>query len=335
MRKIILKHLSKQKLKKMQHKTGLFIAAPTNNTGYGKAAWIRDNIYEALGLEHTKDYAAVIKTYRALLNIFLKHEEKIDWAIKNKPQHKYQYIHARYDPETLNEFWDEWGNMQNDAIGAFLFKIADLMDKNIQVIRDYNDLHIIQKLVLYLQSVEYWHDKDNGMWEENEEVHASSVGACLAGLKNISKYVHVPNHLINKGQEALNSILPRESESKITDLALLSLIYPYNIVNDKQKLQILENIKQYLIRENGAIRYIGDKYYEHNGMEAEWCFVFPWLAKIYKDLGDKENFEYYIKKTHKIMNWKGDIPELYLANGQPNENTPLGWAQAMYLCAVC
>ena len=36
-------------------------------------------------------------------------------------------------------------------------------------------------------------DPDSGMWEENEECHASSVGACLAGLKAIRKYVEVPS----------------------------------------------------------------------------------------------------------------------------------------------
>jgi GH15 family glucan-1,4-alpha-glucosidase len=333
MRQLILKQISISKLKKLQHPSGLFIAAPAEGTGYGKAAWIRDNIYEALGLEHVDDYERVIKTYRALLDIFLKHEQKIEWAIQNKPTEKYQYIHARYNPETLDEFWEDWGNMQNDAIGAFLFKIADLLDQKIPVLRDEHDLHIIQKLVLYLESIQYWQDDDNGVWEENAELHASSIGACLAGLKRISTYVEVPTHLLELGQQALNNLLPRESPTKETDLALLSLIYPYNIVTDEQKLQILRDIEEKLVRQNGAIRYAGDAYYFHDS-EAEWCFAFPWLAKIYKEMGNQEKYHYYISKTHEVMNWKGEIPELYTSNGLPNQNTPLGWGQAMYLCAI-
>src|SRR3989344_400875 len=222
---------SLQILKQMQYPTGLFAASRmTVKTGYN-LAWIRDNVYATLGLEAAKKYIIVKKTLRALLDILLKHEYKIDWAIKEKPKHHYQYIHPRYDPLTFEELWDDWGNKQNDAIGALLFKIGDLEEKGIKVIKSKNELRIIQKLVYYLQSIEYWHDNDSGMWEENEEVHASSVGACLAGLKKASKLVYVPKELIRKGKEALNRILPGESASKKVDMALLSLIYPYNIVN--------------------------------------------------------------------------------------------------------
>src|SRR3989344_4518011 len=165
-------------LNSIRHPNGLFSASKTSvYTGYDKS-WIRDNIYTAMGFESI-DPDMAVRTYHALLDIFLKHEWKIDWAIKHRPLHAYQYIHARYHPLKLTEFWEEWGNKQNDAVGAFLFKVADLMDKGINVIRDSNDERILQKLVFYLKSIEYWHDKDNGMWEENEEVHASSVGACL------------------------------------------------------------------------------------------------------------------------------------------------------------
>ncbi|RJQ16897.1 glycoside hydrolase family 15 [Candidatus Woesearchaeota archaeon] len=319
-------------LKKLQHKSGLFIAAPATETGYGRAAWIRDNVYEALGLEKTKQYARVKKAFYAILDILLKHETKIDWAIKEKPTHKYQYIHPRYCPKTFNEFWEDWGNKQNDQIGAFLFKFADLVGKSILEFRDDNDRRIVQKLVFYLESIEYWKDPDNGIWENEEELHASSIGACLAGLERIKKYVHVPQYLIENGREALNQLLPRESISRETDLALLTLIYPYNIVSSEQKFQILKDIEEKLVREQGVIRYFDDGYYGSSGKEAEWCFGFPWLAKIYKDLGNKEKYQFYLDKTHEIM-VQGKIPELY-SEGKPNENTPLGWAQAMYLVAV-
>src|SRR3989344_3122843 len=260
---------SLQILKQMQYPTGLFAASRMNvKTGYN-LAWIRDNVYTAIGLEAAKKYNLARKTLRALLELLLKHEYKIDWAIKEKPRHHYQYIHARYDPVTMEEIWGQWGNKQNDAIGALLFKIGDFEQKGIKIIRDENDLRILKKLVGYLQSIEYWHDKDNGMWEENEEIHASSIGACAAGLKKISKIIEVPESLIKKGKDALNKLLPRESETKEADMALLSLIYPYNIVTKKQRGLILKNTEKKLVKEKGVIRYIGDKYYFRNG-EAQW-----------------------------------------------------------------
>ncbi|MBR9692006.1 glycoside hydrolase family 15 [Candidatus Woesearchaeota archaeon] len=322
-----------QILRKLQTPSGLLMASQASvTTGYNRA-WLRDNVYEALGFEAVKNHRAVVKIYRALLDILLKHEDKIDWAIKEKPDARFKYIHARYDPFTLEEIWEEWGNKQNDAIGAILFKIGELEEKGIKIIKNRHDLRILQKLVWYLESIEYWHDEDNGVWEENEEVHASSVGACVAGLKKISKIVDVDKELIKKGQETLNKLLPMESATKEVDLALLSLIYPYNVVNKKQKLEILANIEEQLVREKGVIRYIGDQYYHKNG-EAEWCFGFPWLAIIYKQLNRPDKYAHYMRKSVEVMNDKDEMPELYFADSEEyNENSPLGWAQALFLVA--
>ncbi|MBI4451814.1 glycoside hydrolase family 15 [Candidatus Woesearchaeota archaeon] len=318
----------------MQYQTGLFAASRMNaKTGYN-LAWIRDNVYAAIGLEAAQKYKDVRKTFRALLGILLKHEYKIDWAIKEKPKHAYQYIHARYNPITMEEIWENWGNKQNDAIGALLFKVGDLGEKGIKIIRNENDLRVIQKLVNYLESVEYWHDKDNGMWEENEEVHASSIGACVAGLRKISKIVYVKKNLIEKGQIALNKLLPRESITKEADLALLSLIYPYNIVNAKQRNKILKNVETRLLREKGVIRYIGDQYYFRNG-EAQWTMGLPWLAIICKQLKNPAKYAFYMRKTMAAMNGKGELPELYYANSnEHNENTPLAWSQALFVAGL-
>jgi len=324
---------SVQILKQLQYPSGLFSASSLNvKTGYDKS-WIRDNIYESLGLEAIKDFDALSKVYWALLDIMLKHEYKIDWAIKKKPIYKHEYIHARFHPHTFDEFHEEWGNKQNDAIGALLFKVGDLLDKGINILRNKSDLRILQKLVYYLGSIEYWHDKDNGMWEENEEVHASSVGACVAGLKKISKYVYVPEWIIEAGQSTLNSLLPSESETKKVDLALLSLIYPYNIVTEEQAKLILMNVEKHLVRKRGVIRYAGDKYYNRNG-EAEWTMGFPWLAIIYKQHGNYTMFIYYSRKTLEVTNADNELPELYYADsGEHNENSPLGWSQALSIVA--
>ncbi len=326
---------SVQILKELQYPTGLFAAASRNvSTGYN-LAWIRDNVYAALGLEAVKDYRRARKAYRALLDIFLKHEYKIDYAIKEKPKHSWQYIHARYNPDTFDEIQGEWGNKQNDAVGAILFKIGELEGRGIRIIRNKHDMRILQKLVKYLESIEYWHDKDNGMWEENEEVHASSVGACVAGLRKISKIVDVPKELIGKGEKALNKLLPRESETKKADLALLSLIYPYNAVNAVQRKQILMNVEKMLLRKKGVARYSGDKYYSNGKGEAEWTFGLPWLAIIYKNLNHPDKYAYYMRKCLEAMNERKELPELYYAGTEEhNENSPLAWSQAMYLVAA-
>lgn len=320
-------------LKSLQYSSGLFAASSLSvSTGYDKA-WIRDNIYQAMGLEEKGFIFEAISAYRALIDVLKKHEYKIDWMIKEPyPKYRHRYIHARYHPITFEEFHEEWGNMQNDAVGLLLFKIGELEGKGVKILRD-DDFHIIQKLVDYLGAIEYWHDKDNGIWEENEEVHASSVGACVAGLKAVKDIVDIDSKLIENGMRTLKELLPRESITKEVDLALLSLIYPLNVVDENMASIILKNIEQKLVRDKGVLRYINDGYYS-NGKEAEWTMGFPWLAKIFQLRGNLDKYNYYMDKTHNCFNFNLELPELYFGGSKEhNENSPLGWAQAMFLIA--
>jgi GH15 family glucan-1,4-alpha-glucosidase len=342
--RLTYKQLIKQHLdilKNLQYESGLFAASKKDSdTGYNKS-WLRDNFYECLAFEVLGDWETVEKTYEALLKVFLKHEHKIDYAISSKPKYKHEYIHARINPETFDEFWEDWGNKQNDSIGAILFRIGELFnhhERNMLKNDDY--LRIINKLIQYLDSIQYWQDEDNGMWEEDEEVHASSVGACVAGLKSVKNLpgVIVPDDLIMKGEATLNALLPRESKKKFVDLALLSLIWPYDIANPKQRDEILANVEYLLLRERGVVRYKNDHYYNKNpdgySEEAEWTFGLTWLAIIYEHLGNKKKAKLFIDKAMKDITPQG-IPELYFCNSPDcNENNPLGWSESLFIVAV-
>jgi len=328
-------------LKSLQYDTGLFSASKKDvSTGYDKS-WLRDNFYETIAFEIIGDWETVERTYRSILNIFLKHEEKIDWAIANKPKHAYQYIHARFHPETFEEFWGEWGNKQNDAVGCILNRIGELeVNQKRSIIKTPDHERIVNKLVRYLESIEYWHDRDSGMWEEGEELHASSVGACVAGLKSISRVssIEVPITLIRKGMISLEHLLPRESHQKFVDLSLLSLIWPYNVVTPTQRDEIIQNVEYHLLRKRGVIRYKGDKYYNKNtdgtSEEAEWTFGLAWLAIIYKQLGFIDKAEELIKDLIAVDTPEG-MPELYFSNSpEYNDNTPLGWSESLFIVAL-
>lgn len=329
-----------ENLRKLITPSGLFLASSQSvSTGYDKA-WLRDNVYEALAFECAGQWDVVAKTYHRLLDIFDKHIDKINWATTNKPFETWQYIHARYNPETLEEFWESWGNKQHDAIGAILFKLADFEQKGHGMLRDQNDRKTVQTLIYYICNVEYWHDADSGMWEEYEEVHASSVGAVLAGLKKWKEVggMDVDQDAIDRGQEALDKLLPRESESKFTDLALLSLIYPYDVVSPEMGRQLLTNLEYHLAKDHGLIRYKFDAYYNRNpdgrSEEAEWCFGLSWMAIAFHRLGNTERARLYLQKAAETITPDGEIPELYFSNSdEPNENTPLGWAESMYVVA--
>ncbi len=328
-------------LKGLQYDSGLFAASDKSvSTGYDKS-WLRDNFYECLAFEVLGDWETVEKTYAALLSVFLKHESKIDWAIAHKPHERWQYIHARVHPETFEEFWDEWGNKQNDAVGCILFRIGELeRHRQGSILSSESFIRITQKLVHYLGRLEYWHDKDSGIWEEDEEIHSSSVGACVAGLEAVAALpeIEVDPEVIRLGKESLNVLLPRESKKKFVDLALLSLIWPYNVVSDEQRDVILENVEYLLLKRRGVIRYKNDYYYNKNpdgySEEAEWTFGLAWLAIIYERMGDMKKAKFFVDQLITLDTPKG-LPELYYSNtDKPNENTPLGWAESLFIIAL-
>jgi phosphorylase kinase alpha/beta subunit len=327
-----------EKLKELQTPSGLFLAAKCEDTGYDKV-WLRDNFYVALAFQEAGDFETVNQIYHGLLDIMLKHEEKIDWAINNKLEQTWQYIHARYDPNTLCEIFDEWGNKQNDAIGGILFGIGTLEQSGHSVIRDDNDQRIIEKLVRYLASIEYWKCEDNGMWEEYPELHASSVGACMMGLNEInnSDIMRVDSWLIENGRLAMEKdLLPRESKSKFLDMALLSLIYPYDSIDERNIKSYIKYLEYFLMKGRGMIRYKGDRYYNtdtHGGKEAEWTMGAPWLSICYGMIGDNVNALKYLNLSDSLL-YNDMMPELYYSGeDRPNGNVSLAWAEAMYIIA--
>ena len=329
-------------VRKLRAPTGLFTASAHDvATGYNKA-WLRDIYFMTLGFKYAGEMDVVRAAAKALLQILAKHKDKITWAVHNKPFETWQYIHARYNPETFEEYWEEWGNKQNDAVGEVLYLIADCEVTGHPVVETDEERSLVQLLVEYLHAIEYWQDADSGIWEENQEVRASSIGAVVRALRTAQQlpYVSIPEGMIEKGVEALRKLLPRETQTRFCDLALLSLIFPFEVTTDEERSLILANVEYFLTRDMGVIRYRNDRYYNKNKIdgyseEAEWSMGLAWLAIIYAKMGDKEKAEHYLERAGKTVNKDGLIPELWFSHTEtPNENIPLGWAESMYVVAL-
>ncbi len=321
--------------------TGLFTASASDvTTGYNKA-WLRDIYFMTLGFKYTGEMEVVKEAAKALLKILELHQEKITWAVNNKPFETWQYIHARYNPETFEEYWEEWGNKQHDAVGEVLYLITDCEISGHSVLENENDKELVQMLVNYLNSIEYWHDADSGIWEENQEIRASSIGSVVRALKTASllPYITVPEGAIEKGEKALRELLPRETTTRFCDLALLTLIFPFAVTTEEETKKILENVEYFLTRDMGVIRYRNDRYYNNNidgySEEAEWSMGLAWLAIIYAKMGNLEKAKHYLDRSEKTVNPDGLIPELWYSHTEKsNDNIPLGWAESMHVVAL-
>ena len=311
----------------LRMQNGLYRASPSHDYHF---IWIRDNCYAALTTLFDLD-DRYEQTYYAMFDIFRRYGWKLDYHARHRPKEAYEYIHPRYTVDGY-EVPEPWGNAQNDAVGAFLFGVGEGLRRNKRMFRDEEDRRITALLVDYLGNLEYWHDEDNGMWEENREVHVSSIGACVAGLLAISPYIAVPWEWIVHGLKEVFSFYPRESASKRCDLAELSLIYPYRLLPFDLASHLITEIEQNLLRDKGTIRYKGDVYYAENDLEAQWSMGLPWLGLAYLSTGYHDKAVYYLERTEKVMTEPGVLPELFFGQSmRPNGNTPLAWSVAMYL----
>ncbi len=340
-------------LKKLRLDNGLYVASPSDFYHY---VWIRDSVYMAYPYLN-KDNDLYAKTYHRLLDIFREYEWKLDILQTQKPHEIWEYIHARYSLDGKEIANQSWGHAQHDMIGAFLFGVAEGEKHAKKIIRDGKDRLILEKIIGYLHTIEFWQDPDNGMWEEYREIHASSVGAVVAGLNAIKDYIHfehmserLVDDMVEKGARVVTHLFPRESESKEADLAQLSLIYPYKLFTGIFAMEFLNHIERLLLRDRGVIRYQGDSYYStlerekgrdlpketYFGTEGEWPLGLPWLALCHHKTGNHKKAKYYLELTEKVMekDKPGSLPEIYLSGTSiPNPNTPLGWACAMYILA--
>ncbi len=296
-----------------------------DHSGY-QHAWLRDNVMIAYSKWFCGNRESALRTTRSLQNFLvnqLRHFQDIIEApalkedISRRPR-------VRFNAHTLEELSGEWANAQNDALGAviwlrFLMANEDAPETPSRLTEE--ECTLYQHILRYLEAIQYWSDHDSGAWEETRKLNTSSVGAVLAGLKQIMRYGEQcaqPETLaLTKLADKLYKIglpvlarLPFESPpNRRADAALLFLIFPFAIVNDAEvQDQILSLVRARLMGSFGIRRYIGDSYYCQNydewfspasrtadfsrniefrdellvpGHEAQWCLFDPILSTIY------------------------------------------------------
>lgn len=303
-------------------------------------------------------------------------------------QHPLDSLHAKYSSATGRTVVkdNEWGHLQVDAISLYLLILAQMTASGLQIVFSLDEVAFIQNLVFYIESA--YCTPDYGIWERGDktnhglpELNASSIGMAKAALEAMneldlfgarggpSSVIHVLADEAQKCQAVLQSMLPRESNSKELDSGLLSIIsYPAFAVDDPQLIaKTRDTIVNKLQGKYGCKRFLRDGhktpredpnrlYYEpwelrmFENIECEWPLFFCYLILDYCFQGDKKNISEYMHKLEQVMIRKDDgiklVPELYAvtpdkANQEQcepgsQERIPLGrcpfiWAQSLYI----
>ncbi len=356
------------KLHSLRRINGGYLASPNpgkpDGMGRYDVYWLRDIMYATYANEYLGNMEDMIQSYELVMTIMMKYRDKICDAIRKMPKTG-SALHARYHPNTLEELSPDWGHHQLDVLGLFLYKTGDLIKKGHYIIKTNEERGLIMDIIQYLFTYRWETHPDFGMWEEGPELHSSSIGAVLAGLTmwfddghydykythktDLYKIVAVSERFFDTGRDSLYKLLPNESSTRLCDFAQLSLIWPYNIIDEAMKKMIITNTEERLVRKNGVIRYEGDWYFNSDpknltGNEAEWPLGFAWLSIIHNKqaqwhsedaahaLGHLKKSREYLRQIDGLMQ-DGAIPELYSA-GKPNENTPLSWAHSFHIIAL-
>jgi hypothetical protein len=318
---------------------GLFSAAAGEGgdfelTGY-RNIWLRDNIQIAWAYLAVDSCSPVpLRCVQSLTAFFAKHRHRFIEIIEGRAdfQEPMNRPHIRFNGSDLTELPEKWSHAQNDALGYFLWLTCELIERG-SISHTEADWALIAQLVRYWMVIKVWQDEDSGHWEEVRKIAASSIGCALAGLSSLQRLMQeadvraslqAASHpisaeqvqsLIDQCRSSLLQILPAEcvqpdpTKNRRYDAALLFLIYPLNIINDRRiEDQILHDVKTHLQGPYGIRRYPGDSYwcadyrdllsadqrtadFSDNldardqllkpGMEAQWCIFDPIVACIY------------------------------------------------------
>lgn len=381
--------------------TGL-LPASTAITAHGDYtdAWVRDNVYSILAvwgvalayrkldqdqgrgfeLEH-----CVVKLMRGLLVTMMKQAPKVE-NFKDT-QSLLDAMHAKYDTHTGDVVVgdSEWGHLQLDATSLYLLILAQMTTSGLSIVYTLDEVNFVQNLVYYIGRA--YRTPDFGIWERGNkinhgdaELNASSVGMAKAALEAMNglnlfgiygsqaSVIHVLPDEIARSRITLASLLPRESNSKEIDAALLSILgFPAFAIED---VKLLEETRQAIIQKlqgrYGCKRFLRDghqtlledkdrlhyeplelKQFEH--IECEWPLFFTYLVLDGLFRSDPEQVKTYRDRLQPLLIEQDGwllLPELYYvpedkiaaerANPHsqsrlPNENLPLVWAQSLYI----
>ncbi|MFZ5536211.1 MAG: glycoside hydrolase family 15 protein [Pseudomonadota bacterium] len=385
-----------------QHPVTGLLPASTAVTAHGDYtdAWVRDNVYSILAawgqalayrraaLEPARTYAleqSVVKLMRGLLFAMMRQAHKVE-RFKHS-QDPLDALHAKYDTRTGGEVvGDEaWGHLQLDATSIFLLMLAQMTASGLRIIFNQDEVDFVQNLVYYIGRA--YSTPDYGIWERGNkincgirELNASSIGMALAALEAMSGFdlyggegderstIHVLPDEIARTEITLKSLLPRESNSKEVDAALLSVVgFPAFAVRN---LALLDATQQAIIDKlqgpYGCKRFLLDghqtvledpsrlhyephelKRFEH--IESEWPLFFTYLLLNHLFFGRQEQARFYRESLERLAIEQDGLrllPELYFVPAerieaerhnpgsqprQANENLPLVWAQSLFI----
>jgi GH15 family glucan-1,4-alpha-glucosidase len=326
--------------------SGLYCAVPADSgviVPVYRDVWIRDTVYTLLAFESAQDIDRLRAGVYALLDrVLLRWAYRLDWRIVHGvPENEIEYLHPRFQPDGSEDYGELWGLRQDDAVGLVLWALGRWQERFGIFRNDYEDFHLLQKLVWYLDRIGHPHVADAGIWEEEgptKAVHLSSVAAVAAGLTQAARIgvTDIPERLQRDTVAALLAMGGRESGHHGTDLALLTLVWPLGedlpLPRVTQR-EIVGRVEHELLGTRGVVRYLDDRYHACGDRPPEWTMGLGFLALAWSALGEAERAAWYQRRLESVATVSGELPESWCHDPGHEEfyNSPLCWSHALHV----
>ncbi|XP_078688666.1 phosphorylase b kinase regulatory subunit beta-like isoform X2 [Branchiostoma floridae x Branchiostoma belcheri] len=337
--------------------------------GSSPVAKVRDNIYCAAavwglalayrrvdddrGRTHELEHCTV-KCMRGILYCYMRQAEKVE--LFKQGQEAKHCLHSEFHWQTGDALKtdNEAKHLQIDAPSLYLLYLAQMISSGLQIIYTTDEVTFVQNLVYYIERA--YRLPDYGVWERgskynngNCELHTSSIAMAKAALEAMNGfnlfgkqgaswsviYVDIDAH--NRNRVTVSTLLPRESSSKNTDAALLSVVsFPAFAVDDEalryrtqdkviRKLQGNYGFKRFL--RDGYSTVLEDKkrkYYKpaeiklFDGIECEWpvFYIYMIIDGVFRN--KEEQVEKYCRMLQPLLQDNGElgvvIPKYYFVS---------------------
>ncbi|CAF1249097.1 unnamed protein product [Rotaria magnacalcarata] len=163
---------------------------------------------------------------------------------------------------------DEVGQLQICAVSIYLLTIVQMITSNLQIIFSMDEVNFVQQLIFSIERA--YRTPDYGIWERGTkyntntcELHASSIGMAKAALESMNGFnlygdqgsnwsVVYVDDAHNRNRTTFDTLLPRESASKNTDVALLLTVGIFK--NNQAQVDEYLNVLNPLLRRTVEVR---------------------------------------------------------------------------------
>lgn len=315
------------------------------------AVWSLAIAYRKIDNDDGRTYEleqSAVKCMRGILYCYMRQSRNLEaFKFDQKEEHA---LHSKYNVISGDPIPDSCHQLQLDAVAIFVLFLVQMISSGLQIIYNLDEVSFVQNLIYYMERA--YRVPDYGIWGRGSkyntgkpELHASSIGMVKAALEACCGFnffgkdgaswsvTYVDPDSSSRNRTTLESLLPRESSSKNTDAALLTVLsFPAFAVENKRlveraKSKVIRHLKGNhgfrRFRRDGFGTVLEDKnrqYYQpteiksFEGVENEWpmFYIYMMLDGLATGKEDQVNEYYrYLKPLLKKGKYGIYVPKYY------------------------